>query len=139
MPHMPTGNWWRARHRAGIDLLSYAPQSEGEERTGTVRPADDFTLEQPSAQEASCGMRSSSRGLCRGRRAGYSPFSQRTPAVRTEVFVQFTGGQDQQQPFTHRLGAFAFRAIEFAGDEVTELLAHGLKSLRAPAGCRAAR
>ena len=77
-------------------------------------------------QTALDGKRTSSRRR-RGarRRSGHRPFSQRTPAIRTKIFVQFAGGQDEQQPFAHRLGAFAFRAIEFAGDEVSELLRHG--------------
>jgi len=33
--------------------------------------------------------------------------------------------QDQQQFFAHGLGAFAFRAIEFAGGEISELAGHG--------------
>src|SRR6266545_7180041 len=69
--------------------------------------------------------RTSGRDGRRGqRRTGHGPLAQRTSAIPTKVFVQFAGGQDQQQPFAHRPGAFAFRAIEFAGDEFSELLRH---------------
>src|SRR5262245_33799805 len=63
--------------------------------------------------------------LGRMRWTGHSPFAKRTAAIRTEVFMQLTGRKDQQQPFAHRLRAFAFRTIQFAGDEISELLRHG--------------
>ena len=38
--------------------------------------------------------------------------------------MEFAVGQNEKQPRPDRLGFLAFGAVEFAGDELTELSAH---------------
>ncbi len=63
----------------------------------------------------------------RNGRPGYGTFAQRSGTAGTDEFVQFAARQDQQQPFAHRLGATAFRAIEFTGGKGLKLLRHAAK------------
>jgi hypothetical protein len=57
-------------------------------------------------------------------RPGDCPFSQRRRALRTHELVQFTRRQNKQETLAHRLRGLAFRAIQLARGEFSELLRH---------------
>jgi hypothetical protein len=56
---------------------------------------------------------------------GDGSFTERLAAAGAEVFVEFAGGEDEEQTFPDRLRFAAFWAIEFAGGEGAELFPHG--------------
>src|SRR6185436_7461501 len=81
-----------------------------------------------SAQEAPRGRGTAALGPHSRRDCGtgHGAFSKRSGATGTKKLMQFAGRKHQQQSFSNRLSAAAFRAIKLAGGKIPKLLRHGL-------------